>query len=294
MKKFVFILCVMASVVCANAKILRVSNVNGSGAPYSTVKDALEAAEDGDVIMVDASPNSYGDIDINKKVTLQGPGYWLIDNEIVQDGPQTAEFGEISIITSEAKLSSVYAYQINCNANRCIATRCRTDRIYIAEGIQGVIIHQNYISTGVFGPSYIYTPQGEPSYIQITNNIICADDKNITSMRNSIVKYNTFRNCCPWNMEGCLFERNIGVRGTERDNTYTDNYNNTDWHKTGNDTDYKNQDALMTTEHGAFAGEDPYVISGIASGPYIEDIYVPVSVTKGDDMQVKVKIGVAR
>lgn len=33
MKNFVFIICVMASVVCANAKILRVNNVNGSGAP---------------------------------------------------------------------------------------------------------------------------------------------------------------------------------------------------------------------------------------------------------------------
>lgn len=292
MKRLVLILCVMASIAYANAKVLRVNNVNGSGAPYSTVKDALEAAEDGDVIMVDASPNSYGDVDINKKVTLQGPGYWLIDNEIVQDGPQTAEFDKIKITASEAKVSSVYAYEINCSANRCIATRCYANTIYIGDGTEGVIVHQNY-THGVLGPNYIF--KSTPSYIQITNNIIGDNSSyNITSMINSVVKYNTFTNFFAWNMEGCVFERNIGINETEKDNTYTANFYDKDYKAGKNDSHYKNQDALMTTEHGAFAGEDPYVISGIAPGPYIEDIYVPVSVTKGDDMQVKVKIGVSR
>lgn len=49
MKRLAIMLCVAASVVCTNAKILRVSNVNGSTAPYSSVTAALEAANDGDV-----------------------------------------------------------------------------------------------------------------------------------------------------------------------------------------------------------------------------------------------------
>lgn len=301
MKRLAIMLCVAASVVCANAKILRVSNVNGSTAPYSSVTAALEAANDGDVIMLDASPDSYGDIEINKKVTLQGPGYWLIDNGIVQEGMQTADFGTINITASGAKLSSVSAYAININGDRGVVTRCWVQRVGMGDGIEGAIIHQNYITTGIGGPSYFDIL---PSNIQITNNIFRAGLGCLRAFCNSIVKYNTFTisetNISLWCLRNSVFEYNI-VKSTQLNNnggnTFTNNsewpddfkYNNKDI-----DSGIKTSDATISPLHGAFAGEDPYVISGIASGPYIEDITVPVSVEQGDDMKVTLKIGTSR
>lgn len=288
MKRLAVILCVVASVVCANAKILRVSNVNGSTAQYSTIKDALEAAEDGDVIMVDASPDSYGDVEINKTVTLQGPGYWLIDNGIIQEGMQTASFGTINMTASGAKVSSIAARTIKCNADGCVVTRCNTG-VDIGSGIKGAIIHQNFIG-GIGGHT-----DPRPSNLQITNNIVTYEMKNIISMVNSVVKYNTFKYYLdPWNTDGCVFEYNIGAsNNNDKRNTYVNNIEKSMY--SGNlDTVYMTKDAEISTEHGAFAGDDPYVISGIAPGPYIEDITVPVSVAQGNEMKVTVKIGTSR
>ena len=54
MKKTLLILAAACMAVAANAKILRVSNVSGSSAPYSTIEAAHEAANAGDTIMVDS------------------------------------------------------------------------------------------------------------------------------------------------------------------------------------------------------------------------------------------------
>lgn len=301
MKRLAVILCVVASVVCANAKILRVSNVNGSTAPYSTIKDALEAAEDGDVIMVDASPDSYGDVEINKTVTLQGPGYWLIDNGIIQEGMQTASFGTINMTASGAKVSSASARAINPKGDGCVITRCHVSNIGLGDGIKGAIIHQNYINVSVGGPSYFNIL---PSNIQITNNIFRTGIGDLRAFCNSIIKYNTFTaksyNTAFWCLENSLFENNIadfdllnnnGGNSFVNTQRYPDGfgYNSKDI-----DCGIMASDASISTEHGAFAGDDPYVISGIAPGPYIEDITVPVSVVQGNEMKVTVKIGTSR
>lgn len=294
MKRLAIMLCVAASAVCANAKILRVSNVNGSTAPYSSVAAALEAANEDDVIMVDASPDSYGDIEINKKVMLQGPGYWLIENGIHQEGFKTAEFGIIDITAAGAKVSSVSAHKVNLKADGCVLTRCMSNvGVGIASGVKGAVIHQNIVG-GIGGGT-----DPRPTNIQITNNIIQTEINNISALADSEIKYNTFKYILSfWYVDGCVFENNLGVSGTDKDNSFVDNMEK-NWYTGGDysvriDTDYKRLDATCSTAHGAFAGEDPYVISGIASGPYIEDITVPVSVEQGNDMKVTLKIGKSR
>ena len=57
MKKTLLMVAFAAVCSMAQAKILRVNNTTGSGAPYSTVADALTAANEGDTIMVDGSMN---------------------------------------------------------------------------------------------------------------------------------------------------------------------------------------------------------------------------------------------
>ncbi len=46
--------------------------------------------------------------------------------------------------------------------------------------------------------------------------------------------------------------------------------------------------------YGAFAGNDPYVISGIPAGPMIEELTIPTSVEEGSVMEVTIKFGTAK
>ncbi len=62
MKKTLTLMVAMCMTVAANAKILRISNLEGNSAPYSSISEALNAATNGDTIMVDGSNNSYGSL----------------------------------------------------------------------------------------------------------------------------------------------------------------------------------------------------------------------------------------
>lgn len=286
------ILLFLALSVAIHAKTLRVSNVKDSTAPYSTVSAALADASDGDVIMVDASPDSYGDVEINKKITLQGPGFFLVANGITQEGQTTAEFGDIYIKKEGAKVSSLSAKYIFARANKAIITRCWAQKVDIYN-TSGAVVHQNYITWE------IYTTYATNA--QITNNIISffASSSYSIDLKNSVVKYNTFL----WSstlykgFTDCVIEYNIGnFPDTDTDNTVRNNkgYSTGYYDDYSTDTDVKALDNALTTAHGAFAGDDPYRISGVAAGPVIEDIEVPASVEQGSDLKVKVTIGMKK
>ena len=90
MRKTIVTLVALCAAMTANATILRVSNVNGSTAPYSTIKAAHDAASEGDTIMVDGSETRYGLTEISKRVVLIGPGFWINDNGLVQESAPAA------------------------------------------------------------------------------------------------------------------------------------------------------------------------------------------------------------
>ena len=95
----------------------------------------------------------------------------------------------------------------------------------------------------------------------------------------------------------CVIEYNIGnFPDTDTDNTVRNNkgYSTGYYDDYSTDTDVKALDNALTTAHGAFAGDDPYRISGVATGPVIEDIEVPASVEQGSDLKVKVTIGMKK
>lgn len=286
------ILLFLALSVAIHAKTLRVSNVKGSTAPYSTVSAALADASDGDVIMVDASPDSYGDVEINKKITLQGPGFFLVANGITQEGQDAANFGVITIKKEGVKVSSISAYSIKTEADKAIITRCGSNYIRI-NSTNGAVVHQNYIRWEIIC--------GLATNAQITNNIISFSTSAsfLEDLRNSVIKYNTFL----WSstlykgFKDCVIEYNIGnFPDTDTDNTVRNNkgYSTGYYDDYSTDTDVKALDNALTTAHGAFAGDDPYRISGVATGPVIEDIEVPASVEQGSDLKVKVTIGMKK
>ena len=104
MKKTMLFLAAFSMTVAANARILRVSNVTGSSAPYTSIDAAHDAASAGDTIMVDGSSAKYGGTngkyDITKKLVIIGPGYWLVENDVIAEGSSSASVATLNLKTT--------------------------------------------------------------------------------------------------------------------------------------------------------------------------------------------------
>lgn len=301
----------LSMVSAANATIFRVSNITGSSAPYSTIAAAHDAASDGDTIMVDSSPNSYGDITLGKSVVLIGPGYWLIANNIAQEGNNTATLGNLDISGEGTVVEGMTISGIaNINASKVVIKRCLLNYGTMSKcigfgavGTSNCVIHQNYIYGGI---NTTKNNTNQTSYLQITNNIFIGNTSTwdlIGKVDNGYIAYNIFlygRIPLPA-VYNTTFERNI-MRASnsvaeKNGNTITDNYVPGTWEYKTSMYDIEMRDVNLPEEgkaYGPFAGNDPYVISGIPAGPYIEDITMPTTVELGSSQEVTVKIGVVQ
>lgn len=304
--------------VIAQAKILRVSNVAGSSAPYATYEEAKDDALEGDTIIFDGSATSYGDVVVkDKRLVLLGHGYLLAANDVSSLNDCDAIFGNIEIQTKGTIVQGVRATKISIRADNVVVTRCYANGIgngggyegYYSGVFSGIVIHQNFVTskiTGLSGSTSQYF-----SNSQITNNIVvCSqyDTELIRAMRNSVVQNNILINkyykdeiaATPMNLVECMVENNIVFAN---DKVVTGSNNETSGNVVGASgfefTDLANDASILddlkeyTAQGvGAGAGTDPYVISGIPAGPMIEDIDMPTTVEKGKSMEVIVKVKV--
>lgn len=322
MKKLL-IISAMCMAMTAQATVLRVSNVTNSGAPYSTIPAAIDAAVNGDTIMVDGSPNVYSEgtgttslLTIDKRLVLMGPGYLLTQNGVQSNGDLTAEINK-SIKISEGGAGTIIqgvnltGPQIEIQVPNVVVTRCKIDcNVWATSSATNFVLHQNLIS-GVVG-RYNYN-----DYIvynaQVTNNIFTHNSNSTTGLlagyNESIIAYNTFikkstgSNVPLYKLAGCTIEHNIffGAEQIFDDNTMSDNYwGDGDSPYEDCTTDLEVRDAYtagignLLMGKGAFNGDDPYVISGIPAGPVIQDITVPATVEQGGTLNVTVKLGIQR
>ena len=81
------------------------------------------------------------------------------------------------------------------------------------------------------------------------------------------------------------------------DNEWSDNYEMYNSFVDFN-TEKEIRDLNVTAEivntYGAFAGDSPYVLSGIPSAPVIQDLVMPTTVEKGKKMNVTIKVGIQK
>ncbi len=308
MKKTMLVLAAVAIAAAANAKILRVSNVSGSSAPYTTLEAAHDAANSGDTIMVDASSTMYTstvstNIDITKKLVILGPGYWLVKDGIMQEGASTAEVGRFTIKAEGVVIKGMSIHGLFINASKAVINRCYINDITIYKPVSNVVISQNFI-TGA--PS---CNSGGGSFHQVTNNIFSYNSVNTSNLvlsgfDQSYIAYNTFRSqYTNIRATNSTIEHNLWTSFNDKgsDNSATDNYvasvlftqSTSDFI----DQDYRNSieiPADVMSKYGAFAGDSPYVLAGIPSGPVIQDLIVPTSVEMGSKMNVTIKIGMQK
>lgn len=303
MRKTIVTLVALCAAMTVNATVLRVSNVSGSTAPYSTVQDALSAAAEGDTIMLDASGTSYGYITIEKRVALIGPGYWLQENGIIQEGVEHAVVDGITVKASDVVLSGLFLKGMDCNVNiiknskNVVVKRCHIEGcIEIGTNADRCVIHQNLIR---MHNNIAEIGGGKSSNHQITNNIITSGF-GFNEIHDSYFAYNTILNKgeIGWRLSstsGITFEKNIWFKQPERSNcNFSDNLELDASFNPTTQTDKDVQALNLSTTHGAFAGDSPYVISGIPSAPVIEDLVVPTTVEYGTKMNVTIKVSVQK
>lgn len=312
MKKIFLIIAGAMCITSMSATTLRVNNTSGSGAQYTSFDAAQEAANDGDVIIFDGSPTSYGKIVVSKKLTLQGPGYFLDVNDPTKEGYSPASFQEVTLQCEGAKVTGLFIDgSLNMKANNLVVTRCYVQWIYVCkpysytdDHISNGIIHQNYILAGIIGDHY----SASATYMQVTNNIIAGGGNAMFgNMDNSVISRNTAISQEPGvlALTNCVIENNISCNIeyiSNKGNTYGNNYSFGNYEGAKlygdsykrTDASIKEVDATLALDKGAFSGDDPYVLSGLSTGPILQDVIIPESVVQGEDLKVTVKIGSSR
>ncbi len=79
--------------------LIRVNNDPAADADYTSLQAANDDALPGDTIYVEGSPTNYDGANIDKKLIIIGPGYFLADNDSTQANVLDAEIGTLDFIT---------------------------------------------------------------------------------------------------------------------------------------------------------------------------------------------------
>ncbi len=139
----------------SNADIIRVNNNAGISADYSSLQMAIDSANSGDTIYLEPSSTSYGNINLNKSISLYGPGYFLAENPGQQANVNTSKINILSMVSGSA-FSSITGIQIlnyidlyvgNVAITRCYFSSGSTTLFFSGTSANSnVLIAQNYFS----------------------------------------------------------------------------------------------------------------------------------------------------
>jgi hypothetical protein len=304
--------------------VRRVSNALGAGAPYTTIQAALTAASNGDIILVEGSPTNYAGatISVTKQVTIQGPGYFLDQNNGLQVNLNDAsavsiisfdagsagsvirgmKTSSITINTSNITVTNNYIVGgIDCNTgsnNIVISGNYLTGIIRSFSNMTNLLIANNYAGGGIsFSLSVttlavvtnnVIAAGGTNYYLQnstIENNIFLTAGTAIGETLNSTIKNNVFVSASQTNADATnVFGATVAALFVGLPGNTTD----TQWKlKPGSPALGA---GVGGTDCGMYAGiNPPYRISGIATGqPTITNFTAPGTVPANGTLNVKV------
>jgi len=306
--------------------ILRVNNNVGVNAPYTTISAAIAAAGVNDIIMVEGSIVAYDNITVNKKVTIVGPGYFLLENLNLQGSPSSASLSTISIAAGSDG-ASFYGLNITGNignadnvpSNGLTVSNCRIGALtlsgtvnnffltgcYIVNNLvfsnlsqfTGAIVSNNYM--GGFGQGSITT------LVTLTQNVIAGG---ISAAFNCDIRNNIFTGTSFGGLNGSVVKNNVftvtqaslSSSGATVDNTNVFSALTTNLFigLSGNTTDTQWKlkagspalgAGISGVDCGMYGGNTPYRPSGIQVGqPTITNFTTPASVQQNGTLNVKV------
>jgi hypothetical protein len=234
----------------AQAQTIRRVNNTGTAVTgvnvYTTLQAAHDAASSGDIIYLEPSGISYGDLTCVRPLTIIGNGYFLQQNTGLQLDTREAIVGNVyfnsgsagSRITGCTINSSIYVTASNVTVERNSilgSTTLGYSNITSYATISGIIFRQNYVTNTL----YIYpTSNTNVSNVNITNNIFAAGSIStsgqFTRMSNILISNNVVGTLAGTSqytidVDNAVIKNNIltytgtGVSFTPRNNAYSYN-----------------------------------------------------------------------
>lgn len=209
-----FLLLLLATVTLAQT-IRRVNNnpgVTGTNI-YTTIQAAHDAATSGDIIYVEPSGNSYGNLEMTKQLSIYGNGYFLDKNVGLKADNRTSRVGIVNIYPGASgstieglnwENSSIGANNIYGASNVTIARNyIRNLRITVAtdfsatsrNNITGLIFRGNFIqgygfSMSASAPFTISNTLITNNFLQYIFNLTIGLDINNDNITNTTFQHN--------------------------------------------------------------------------------------------------------
>jgi hypothetical protein len=169
MQKFFYLLCVFVSFLLAiqsYAAVITVDANHPSAGMYKNLKDAHDAANSGDTILVYPFAGKYSGIEVKKRLRIVGRGWYDVGGKNISTAINYMHFLNGSGGSSLEGFEDDFSVRID--ANNITIKRNDLALIEVLSGHVGTVIIQNYIKT-----SANYAIGVDPNNeVFITNNII--------------------------------------------------------------------------------------------------------------------------
>jgi len=115
MKKGNFLLLLICSLLIQNlnATVWRVNNRPNVDADFTTLQTAIDGADNGDTLYIEASETTYGNGVFDKKMIVIGAGYWLSENDITQADKVESQTGRLTFNDGSqgSEVMGLYIYE---------------------------------------------------------------------------------------------------------------------------------------------------------------------------------------
>ena len=315
----------LGNVVSLSAKTLRVNadiEPDPAKGIYSSLETAHNAASDGDVLLVDGAVNAYEGFTCTKRLTIIGPGYDLLENNMPQRNPNEAilygrmlfaKGSEGSVISGVRLNNTTSAIQVG--TDDITVRQCKMYRITVFTGVTSALIAQNDImdvsitnNVNVNGVIFKNNIVRGGFYFNSSNNysIVFAHVEHNVFLGRVVVTADNFRNniivsnSADVNITSTNIRNNLSARLADGATNIAFDENSlfvglTDangspdgQYRIKPDSPYR-QAGSGGTEPGIFGGDMPYFISGLSGIPSIYGLQSEATTTLEKGLHVEVK-----
>lgn len=323
MKKIVLIFSLFLGLAINAQTTWIVNNNPNQYADFTTLQEAVDGASNGDVLMIQPSPDSYGNADINKQLTIVGRGYYLDANPEVVGSQWESVVGSITFINgsegslitglrgsnmfiqvSDIRVSQSRLSTFNISGGTDVESlisnieleRSFLSTVSVSGYVDLVLIHNSFLGSidsgadayNVFAYNNVISNGNYGSHVAYSNNIFYNSGIDIDGTNNNSYNNNICDDDAP-NVGGNIgnVEMSTVFVGYPSSNGYS---NDDRWQL----IDDPSNPAIGAGENGEdcgmFGGNTPYILSGIPEHPEVYGIYVPAVNNGNSQMNVEVKV----